>query len=111
MKWPKKRSISLEANSSFQDITFVFFRTMDGLYVVLWTLIFFSLGFLAILIPDWNIQSFAQLSKLFLTPLLMASYVIWHRLGSTMTANFDVVISMAGTTLLALVPFYNFFIG
>lgn len=111
MKQPVGRSISLEASSSLRDIAHVAFRTPDGLYAVFWVVIFVSLGVLTILIPDWNIQSFTQLPKLFLTPFLMVGFVMWHRLGNSMAAKLDVAISMVGTTFLAVVPFYKFLIG
>jgi hypothetical protein len=111
MKQPAEHPISLEASSSLRDIANVFFKTPDGLYAVFWTVIFFSLGLITILIPDWNIQSVTQLPKLFLTPFLMVAYVMWHRLGNSMAAKLDIAISMVGTTVLAIVPFYKFLMG
>jgi hypothetical protein len=111
LKPPTKHPISLEANSPFRDIILIFFKTPDGIYATFITLIFFSLGSLAILMPDLAIQHFAEILKLFYTPPVMMGYVIWHRLGNPMTASFNIAMSVLGTSILAVVPFYKFLLN
>lgn len=111
MKIREKPLSGLEAGSTMSDLAQVFFKTIDGLYVLFWTALFWTLGLLAVFAPSLRIQQFAQPGLLFGIPLVMMIYLIWHRLGNSLLKKTSLAFSLFNISIFVVVPFYKFLFG